>query len=70
MVGLEALGVVDEAIEDGIGEGGIADDIVPGFDGALAGVETIGTEVVEDQRVDLGQREVEPTHDVYVKPAV
>ena len=34
---LEAVGVVDEAIKDGIGEGGIADEIVPGFDGELAG---------------------------------
>ena len=62
---------MDEAIEDSIGEGGIADEIVPGFDGelagyqrrraampilddlheivALGGVETVGTEVVEDQ---------------------
>ena len=34
---LEAVGVVDEAIEDGIGEGGLADEVVPGFDGELAG---------------------------------
>src|SRR5262245_53721445 len=75
---LEAVGVMDEAIEDGIGEGGIADEIVPGFDRelagnqrrraamsilddlheivALTGVETVGTEVVEDQQIDLGQR--------------
>src|SRR5215831_18850935 len=75
---LEAVGVVDDAIEDGIGEGGIADEIVPGFDGeltsdqsrgsampflndlhevaSLAGVEAVGTEVVEDQQVDLGQQ--------------
>ena len=42
MVGLEALGVVDEAIEDGIGEGGIADDIVPGFDGVLVALRRSG----------------------------
>ena len=69
---------MDEAIEDGIGKGGIADEIVPGLDGKLAGyqrrraampilddlheivalacVETIGTEVVEDQQIDRGQR--------------
>src|SRR5262249_56857461 len=34
---LEAVGVMDEAIEDGIGESGLADEIVPGFDGELAG---------------------------------
>jgi len=35
---LEAVGVVDEAIEDGIGEGGIADEIVPGFDRQLTAI--------------------------------
>ena len=34
---LETVRVVDEAIEDRIGKGGIADEIVPGFDGELAG---------------------------------
>ena len=34
---LDAVGVVDEAVEDGIGEGGLADHLVPGVDGQLAG---------------------------------
>jgi hypothetical protein len=80
---LETVGVVDEAIEDGIGEGRIADEIVPRFDGELAGyqrrraampilddlheivalasVEAVGTEVVEDQQIDLGQHSEETT---------
>ena len=33
----DAVGVVDEAVEDGVGEGGIADDLVPVFDRDLAG---------------------------------
>ena len=28
---------MDEAVEDGIGEGRLADDVVPGIDGKLAG---------------------------------
>ena len=32
----EAVGVVNDAVQDGICEGGFADDIVPGFDGQLA----------------------------------
>ncbi len=31
------MGVVDEAVEDGVGEGGVADDVVPSVDGDLAG---------------------------------
>ena len=31
------MGIVDEPVEDGIGEGGAADDVVPGVDGQLAG---------------------------------
>ncbi|KKN82455.1 hypothetical protein LCGC14_0308770 [marine sediment metagenome] len=31
------MGVVDEAIEDGVGIGRIADDLVPSLDGDLAG---------------------------------
>ena len=34
---LEAVGVVDEAVEDGVGDGGIADDLVPVLDRHLAG---------------------------------
>ena len=33
----EAVSVVDDAVEDGVREGGFADDVVPGFDGQLAG---------------------------------
>ena len=33
----EAVGVVDEAVEDGVGDGRIADDLVPVIDGQLAG---------------------------------
>src|SRR6476660_7231613 len=32
-----AVGVVDEAIEDCVGHGGVADDFVPAVDGQLAG---------------------------------
>ncbi len=31
------MGVVDEAIEDGVGDGGIGDDLVPVLDWHLAG---------------------------------
>ena len=42
--------VVEETVEDGVAEGGIADDIVPVFDGDLAGEEraAAGVAVVED----------------------
>ncbi len=33
----DAIGVVDDAVEDGVGEGGNADQIVPAGDGNLAG---------------------------------
>ena len=33
----EPVGVVDEAIEDGICDGGISDDFIPSVDGHLAG---------------------------------
>ena len=33
----ETIGVVDEAIEDGVGEGRLADDLVPRVDRQLAG---------------------------------
>ena len=41
---------MDEAVEDGVTEGGIADDIMPVFDGQLAGDEGGATTVavVED----------------------
>ena len=34
---VQAMGVVDEAVEDGVGERGIADDLVPLLDRNLAG---------------------------------
>ena len=42
--------VVEQTVEDGVAEGGIADDIVPVFDGYLAGEEraAAGVAVVED----------------------
>lgn len=33
----EAIGVVDQAVEDGIGKGRFVDDVVPGGDRQLAG---------------------------------
>lgn len=33
------MGVVDDAVEDDVGDGGLADDIVPAIDGYLAGDE-------------------------------
>ncbi len=33
---LKAVSVVDQAIQDGVGQGGIADDLVPAIDGDLA----------------------------------
>ncbi len=33
----DAVGVVEEPVEDGVAEGGIADDVVPVVDGDLAG---------------------------------
>lgn len=35
----EAVGVVNETIQHGVGEGGIADDLVPAVHGDLAGDE-------------------------------
>jgi hypothetical protein len=44
------VGVVDQAIENGIGKGGIADDLMPGIEGQLAGHEggAPGVAVLED----------------------
>ena len=36
---LDAVGVMHEPIEDGVAEGGIADDVMPVIDGKLAGNE-------------------------------
>lgn len=33
----EAVGIVNDAIEDGVGEGGFTDDVMPSLDGQLAG---------------------------------
>ena len=45
-----AVRVVEETVQDGVAEGGIADDIVPVLDGDLAGEQraTAGIAVVED----------------------
>ena len=47
---VNAVGIVEEMVEDGVAEGGIADDIVPVLDGDLAGEQraTAGIAVVED----------------------
>ena len=44
------MGIVEETVEDGVAEGGIADDIVPVLDGNLAGEQRAraGMAVVED----------------------
>ena len=44
------MGIVEETVEDGVAEGGIADDIVPVLDGDLAGEQraTAGIAVVEE----------------------
>ena len=49
-VELEAIGVVHDAVQDGIGEGGLADDLVPGADRELAGDQgrSVGVAVLED----------------------
>ena len=35
-VEFDAVGIVDEAVEDGISEGGFPDHVMPGVDGQLA----------------------------------
>ncbi len=39
---IDAIGVMDEAIEDGVGQCGVADELVPVIDGELAGDESGG----------------------------
>ena len=47
---VDAVRVVEESVEDGVAEGGIADDVVPVLDGDLAGEQraAAGVAVVED----------------------
>ena len=47
---LEFVGVVDEPVEDGVGEGGVAEQVVPLLDGKLAGDQggTGGVSVLEE----------------------
>ncbi len=47
---LKAVSVVNEAIQDGVAEGGVADNFVPMFDGDLAGDDGGGATVaiIED----------------------
>ena len=42
---LKAVSVVDEAIQDSVAEGGVADNVVPMFDGDLAGDDGRGATV-------------------------
>ena len=42
---LQAMGVVNEAIQDGVGDGGVTDNFVPMFDGDLAGDDGRGATV-------------------------
>src|ERR1700730_3495193 len=42
---LKAMSVVNEAIQDSVAEGGVADDVVPVFDGDLAGNDGRGATV-------------------------
>ena len=44
------MGGVEESVEDGVAEGGVADDVVPVVDGDLAGEERAAASiaVVED----------------------
>ncbi len=44
------MGVVEEPVEDGVAEGGVADDVVPVVDGHLAGEQraAAGVAVIED----------------------
>ena len=53
----DAVGVVNEAVENGIGDGWIADDLVPAVDGDLAGQDD-GSDVVADPRRFRGGRDV------------
>ena len=65
---LEFVGVVDEPVEDGVGEGGVAEQVVPLLDGKLAGDQggTGGVSVLEELEevsamagVERGESEVE-----------
>ena len=47
---LKAVSIVNEAVQDGVAEGGVTDDVVPMFDGDLAGDDGRGATVaiIED----------------------
>ncbi len=47
---LKAVSVVNETVQDGVAQGGIADDVMPKFDGDLAGDDGRGATVaiIED----------------------
>ena len=53
---LDAVGVVNEAIEDGVGVGGIADDLMPSGDGKLRGDDRRSAPIAlfEDLQDELG----------------
>src|SRR5258707_9399259 len=42
---LKAVSVVDKAVQDGVAEGGVSDNVVPMFDGNLAGDDGRGATV-------------------------
>ena len=44
------MGVVEDPVEDGVSEGGVADNVVPVFDGELGGENgsSAGVAIVED----------------------
>ena len=58
--------VIEERVEDGGAEGGIADDIVPVLDGDLAGEQraTAGIAVIEDEQ----PRPCEPLDELRIRP--
>ena len=61
---VDAMGVVDEAVEDGVGEGGVADHLVPCVDRHLAGDDgrAPSVAVLEDlQQVRAARRRSGPT---------
>jgi len=74
---LDAMGVVDEAVEDGIGDGGVAERLMPLFDRHLAGEDGGATlRAVLDDLEQIGRlltgerlhREVIQHQDVDLRP--
>ena len=63
------MGVVNEAIEYGVAEGGIDDDVMPVFDGELAGDEgrTTAVAIFEDIEQVTALGVIEGSHSEVVK---